>query len=404
MYTLPTPEKNEEQSEFSERSSYESSSGSNPKFQLRPNLQTVVSYSQNYSNFSAIRYEQAEGARDMRIPTHLSEYTTEIPFDNKKIDVSYSQEKSLQELDLDYMSLKICNKFEEYQSSYDDDINTPPEDKVANSIKLYNSFTKGNQHSDFPFTFETLSTQISNESYLDSDSNVEFKENIDENAYNQKLKVRSKSGFVSNQDNFNLEHEVPISQFHTKLNCNIKTSQHTTKRPALEFNQFKYIPSSKRKLSTNDDSLSPVPNLNFEHEVPLSQFHTNSIFDKENSQQTMKRPSLEFNQCKYNPNNKRKLSAGDDSPPPVPTKACRIQKGMASKTVSKRDMYKSPFDSQEGLPSPTPNRKEAKVFPFMIRKNYYQSSKNGTGRTSASTSVNGVNIFENHQLSQWSGM
>ncbi|KAG8188477.1 hypothetical protein JTE90_008042 [Oedothorax gibbosus] len=339
IYSLPSLEVYDKQHEVSRNSSLGSSSDSSYDFTLKPNFPEKLNYPQQISGLRAICYEQEEDIEDLEIPKKLTKYTTDA-FGNQNIILSPSQEKYLHELDLDYMSLKISNKYEQLQNSYDDDEDDIPSDhSISNSIALYNSISKENQQEDSycPFTFETLSSQISNDSHRSFERNADRSTNYS-NPHSHLSKAKSEHDFVSQMEHRSVD--LPVSQFHSISHRSIDNSPRKIRRPPLDFNQFKYN------------------------------------------------------------NNKRKLSSSDENSP-VSQKVCRIQKGMVSKTVSKQDVtYNSPFDSQTICHSQSSNRKEAKVFPFMIRKNCFESSQNVKSKTSA-LAEDGSN-FKSQHFSQWS--
>ncbi|GFU25760.1 uncharacterized protein NPIL_545231 [Nephila pilipes] len=317
-------------------SDHEKNVENNADFELKPNYQESFNFSFNFEdseeNLEQDIYEDSENfSYDNK--TNLQHVLTNEHDRNK-----YSPEKSLQELDLDYMSLKLSNEFDDYSNYLSDDDKVIDNETKGHATKYavvppksYNT-----QENDYSYSFESLNSQLPY--YISHVRAGNAQENNDFALSLKKLDDRL-DFLTSSRMEENTGKEV-VSSSDSRV-------QDSEARPDLDFKQFMYTPRKRKFLSedlvqSNDSKLSPV----------LKQ-------------------------------------------------SCKIQKGMVSKTVSKQDLgYNSSFNSQEKFSCPTKNVKQAKVEPFLKRDGCYSGYTDRIAKRSGVDE--NVDTFFKHHLSQWS--
>ncbi|KAF8767334.1 Protein shortage in chiasmata 1 like protein [Argiope bruennichi] len=296
---------------------------SNSEFKLKPNYHKNLNDSQDF--------EDLEEAND-------NEYFLNSKFANgdedgdyhqlrgsKKANEQFGSDKSLQELDLDYMSLKLSHEYDGYNDYLSGDGSSFNRtgysiDKCAIVTPRKNRY----QENDYSYNFESLNSQFAS-SNRDNDCN-KFSMNARDMLENSTIATIGREPFSSS-----------ISK--------VPNSQNGNKSP-LDLEKFMYIPK-KRPFLVEDSS----------------------------------------------PNN-------DCVSSPALKKSCRIQKGMISKIVSKKDLaYPSTFNSQDTVFCESGNVRKAKVSPFMKSGHCFEDPD--TKFVVKSNLRNDADIYFEQQQSEW---
>ncbi|GFY47643.1 uncharacterized protein TNIN_491461 [Trichonephila inaurata madagascariensis] len=220
----------------------------NIDFELKPN------YPESF-NFT-VDFEDSEENLDQDIYVNSENFSYETKTNLQHVwtneyDINkYSPEKSLQELDLDYMSLKLSDEFDGYSSYLSDDddgtININESKAYSTKCSIVSQESYNTQENDYSYTFESLNSKLPQ--------------------YIPHVSARN----AQKKDNFHPSFKELDDRLELLTNSNVTTtgreaisSSDSRKKRILDFNQYMYTPRKRKFISedpvqNNDGKLSPI--------------------------------------------------------------------------------------------------------------------------------------------------
>ncbi|GFV41552.1 uncharacterized protein TNCV_3627041 [Trichonephila clavipes] len=278
-------------------SDYEGNVKHNTDFELKPN------YPESF-NFT-VNFEDSEENLDQDIYASSENFSYENKTNLQHVwtneyDINkYSPEKSLQELDLDYMSLKLSDEFDGYSRylSDDDTININELKAYSTKCSVVSQESYNTHENDYSYTFESLNSKLPQYIPHVNSHNAQKKDN-----FHQSFKeLDDRLEFIANSNV-----TTPVRE--------AISSYDSSRKRILDFKQYMYTPRKRKFISEdpvqiNDEKLSPILKQSCKIQkgrvsktVSKQDLEYNSPF---NSQETASCPKRIVKQAKVTPFLKR---------------------------------------------------------------------------------------------------
>ncbi|GFR13915.1 uncharacterized protein TNCT_295861 [Trichonephila clavata] len=275
-------------------SDHEGNVKDNTDFELKPN------YPESF-NFT-VDFEDSEENldQDIYVSSEIFSYENKTNLQHvwtNEYDINKcSPEKSLQELDLDYMSLKLSDEFDGYSSyfsDHDDTINTNESKAYSAKCTVVSPESYNTQENDYSYTFESLNSQLPQYIPYVTAHNAQKKDN-----FHQPFKELDDRLELLTNSNVTTTGREAIS------------SSDSRKKQILDFKQYMYTPRKRKFISedpvqSNDGKLSPILKQSCKIQkgrvsktVSKRDLEYNSPF---NSQETVSCPKRNVKQAKVTP-------------------------------------------------------------------------------------------------------